>query len=70
MGEGTSGTSCSKPDKNWDSSLTLLLFPCVTVGTLLSLSEPQVLHLGNKGIGLGNLQDPMVLREILENTQE
>lgn len=68
--EGSSRTSCSKPDKNWGSGLTLLLFPCVTLGTLLSLSEPQFLHLGNKRIGLGNLQDPVVLGEILENTQE
>jgi len=66
--EGSSRTSCSKPHQNWDSGLTLLLFPCVTLDTLLSLSELQFLHLGNKGIGLGNLQDPVVLGEILENT--
>lgn len=66
--KGSSRTSCSKPDKNWDSGLTLLLLTCVTLGTLLSLSEPQSLHLGNKGIELGNLQDPVVLGEIFENT--
>lgn len=68
MGGGGRENSRISIAKNKDrDSEWLPPFHCVTLSTLLSLSEPQFLHLWNE-IRLGNLQAHMMVGEILENT--